>query len=134
MLRYSRNLPIRVRPFVDKFGFLIHLWFVHAILALIVASPIAYFGRQRISWHVWELLVFVLPFSIWVALMSYGNMPKSLSNLGEVINITIAIPVATLIRVAVGSRFPQSLTAAILVVLLCIVSAATYFLTPLLPE
>ena len=115
-------------PFIAK------LWFLQAVATFAFVAPIAFLGRSRAAWRVWELLAFVVPFSIWLLLMFYGKMPKSLSNIGEVINVPIAIVVAAVVRVGLGSRFPRTAVAVTLQFLLCAVAACTYFLTPLLPE
>jgi glycopeptide antibiotics resistance protein len=114
--------------------FAAHLWLAQAIVATVLTAPIAYFGRLRTSWRWWETLALVIPFSIWLLLMSYGHLPKSLSNVGEVGNIALAIPLVALVRVALARRFSQAIAAPILFGLLCFVPVATYFFTPLLPE
>jgi len=111
-----------------------YMWAVHAALAAVVALPLAYFGRSRVTWYTWELTAFVLPFSFWLALMFVNWLPKSLSNLGEPFNISVAIPIATTLRIIIGSRIPQRYSAATLLLLLCLTAVVTYVATPVLPE
>jgi hypothetical protein len=114
--------------------FIINLWLLHVVSASVFAGPIAFFGRQRASWRWWELSGFVVPFLVWLLLMLYGKQPKSLSNVGEVLYISISVAVAVVARVALGPRLPRTPVAVVLLVALCSVAAATYFFTPLLPE
>ena len=38
-------------------------------IAGVLSTPIVYFGRRRVCWRLWELLVLVLPFAFWSVLM-----------------------------------------------------------------
>jgi hypothetical protein len=111
------------------------LWITHAAIGLVLASPILFFGSKRARWEWWELLAVVIPFALWMGLMfSDLSTGKSLTNLGEFIYISFAIPVAALIRVWVGGTSHQRTYAAALIGLLCGVAAVAFFLTPPLPE
>jgi len=59
---------------------------------------------------------------------------KSLANLGEPVNIALAMPVLALIVVFVGGRVSATTYGIISTVVLCIVAAVTFFFTPILPE
>ena len=110
------------------------LWKMHSVTACTLAAPFVYFGRRRANWHPWELLSFVLPFSIWAGLMAADSSGKSLANMGECLNVSIAIGVAAAIRVLVGSRRWQRTLSLSLLVALCLVAVASYAFTPRLPE
>jgi hypothetical protein len=111
------------------------LWAVHAVIGLVLASPILFFGRKRAQWEWWELLAFVIPYSLWSGLMSSDlAVGKSLANLGECGYISFAVPVVAFIRLWVGGRSHQRLYAAALIGVLCGVATGAFFLTPPLPE
>jgi len=78
----------------------------------------------------------VIPFCVWVLLMlsplSTGR--KSLSNMGEPICISFAMPVLALLRVCLGRRISESVYAACFITALCMVAAAVFFMVPFLPE
>jgi hypothetical protein len=115
-------------------GLIANLWFMHAFVATLLTAPAVFIARSRVNWRAWELLALVLPFCCWLALLVYGNSPKSLSNISEVFLLSFAIFIAGLVRVAMARRFPQTLVAAGLLLALCATATGIYFLTPLLPE
>ena len=111
------------------------LWITHATIALVLASPVLFFGRRRARWESWELLAVILPFALWMGLM-FSNLStgKSLANLGECIYISFGLPVVAFIRVWAGGTTRQRGCAAALIGVLCGVAAGAFFLTPPLPE
>jgi hypothetical protein len=110
-------------------------WFFHAILAFLSSLPIVWFARRRVDWRRWELLVLALPFGVWGLLTLAQLQKKSGGNLiWELTLITLAVPVAALLRAAIGPLLPQRKVAATLIGLLCLLAAGLYFFTPLLPE
>ena len=119
---------------IDLLMMMLIIWGYHVFVAGVVAAPILYFGRKRVHWEKWELVAFVIPFAIWSIAILIDGEGKTLSNLGECQVISIAIPVAALIRVFVGQRAKQRILSMLLIVLLCAVGIATYFLMPGLPE
>lgn len=111
-------------------------WLYHYLVAALLSGPLLYLGRRWVSPERWALLIFVLPFMTWWALlMGFGNNGKSLVNLGaEPYYLSFAIPFAVLARVLIGDRVRQWLWSSLLILVMCEVAAAIYFLTPLLPE
>lgn len=109
-------------------------WLVYAAIALALSAPFIFLARKRVDWHAWELLAFVLPFSLWAVLVYVNDAGKSLSNLVEPFVFVPAIPMAVLARAIVGRRYDQTRLAAFLIVLLCLVAAGVYLLMPALPE
>jgi hypothetical protein len=111
------------------------LWVAHAVIGLVLSSPILFFGRKRAKWEWWELIAVMIPFSLWFGLMfSDLSVGKSLANLGECFHISFAMPVVAFMRVWVGGTSHQRLYAAALIGVLCGVAAGAFFLTPPLPE
>ena len=111
-------------------------WLIYVLIAGVLASPIVFFGRRRVHWQWWETLVFIIPFFIWMALMlsEFSTGRKSLANLGEFVFISLAIPIAALVRVALGMRVRERVCAGSLFALLCLTAAGVFWLTPMLPE
>jgi len=119
----------------SEFGAMLWIWLVHAGIASVLAAPIIFFGRKRVHWYYWELLVLVVPFLVWTGLMfSDLSNGKSLANLGEPFYFALAIPVAALVRVVAGSRVPERTFAAALIALMCIVAGGVFLIVPPLPE
>ena len=112
----------------------LYFWVVYMVVGVVLTAPFVFLARRRVVWKWWELGAFVLPFWIWMALMAKGEQPKSLSNLGEVGNLLIALVVPAVVRVVVGRRRPALGLAVSGQAALCAVAALTYFLTPMLPE
>jgi hypothetical protein len=120
---------------MEKFLALLWIWLLHAVFAGVLAAPIAFLGRKRVHWRAWELFVLVLPFFVWAVLMSSKlSIGKSLANLSEPFWFALAVPVAALVRVAVGSRVSERACAASLIALVCVAAAAVFFIVPPLPE
>jgi hypothetical protein len=120
---------------MEAFRLLITIWLVHVVIAAVPSAPIVYFGRRRVHWQLWELLIFVLPFLVWTALMlSDLSLGKSMSNLSEPFLFALGIPIAALVRVFVGSRVSERLCAACLIALMCVVAVVVFFSVPHLPE
>ena len=112
------------------------IWAMHAAIAGVLSAPVVFFGRNRVHWRYWELLVLVLPFVVWTVLMSseLSTGRKSLANLGEPFYIAVAVPVIALVRVAIGTRIPERACAGALIALMSIIAGGVFFLVPPLPE
>lgn len=102
----------------------------------IVTVPIIAMGRRRVDWRFWECSGLVLPFACWGVLMdlAVADLPKSLANVAEPLYFAPAVPIAAMIRILLGRRFPQPVVAGILIALACAAAIAMYFLCPPLPE
>jgi hypothetical protein len=112
----------------------LHLWMIHAFIALALATPIVWLGRHRADWQSWELIAVVVPFSLWAGLMlSDFSLGKSLGNLGECIYLSTAVPVAALLRLVRPTSHRRAYSA-FLITLLCATAVGLFFLTPPLPE
>jgi peptidoglycan/LPS O-acetylase OafA/YrhL len=109
---------------------------MHAAIAAVLSAPIVFFGRKRVRWHAWELLLLILPFTVWAVLMfsDYSTGTKTLANLGEPFFFALGVPIAALVRVALGSRVREPVCAASAIAALCLAAAAVFFTVPPLPE
>jgi hypothetical protein len=116
--------------------FVIVTWLIHVGIAAVLSAPIVFFSRKRIHWHRYELLVFVIPFAIWFALCGFtGIRSKTLSNAAvEPAMFSLAVPIAALARVIVGTRISERACIASLIGAVSVVAVAIYFLVPGLPE
>jgi len=120
---------------MEEFVAMLWIWLVHAVIAAVLSAPVVFFGRERVHWRYWELLVLILPFTVWCLLMfSRLSTGKSLANLGEPFYFALAVPVAAFVRVAISSQVPQRLCAAVLIATICVVAAGVFFIVPSLPE
>src|SRR5262249_8010561 len=111
-------------------------WLIHVFIAGALSSPVVFFCRRRVHWLWWEALVFIVPFFLWMALMlsDLSTGRKSIANLGEFVFITPAVPIAALIRVALGTRVREGICAGSLFALICLTAIGVFWLTPALPE
>ena len=112
------------------------VWLIHAGIAAILSAPVVYFGRKRVHWHWHELLVFVVPFGIWFALNGILDfVPKNLSNVViEPVIFGLAVPLAALVRVAIGTRISESASVKSLIGAVSVVAVGVFFMVPCLPE
>lgn len=110
------------------------IWTVHALIGSLLSAPIVLLGRRQVHWECLDLLALLLPFATRVALTNHSSVGKSLGNLAEPMFLSLAFPIAALLRVGLSARINQRLCSISLVALLCITSAAVYRLTPSLPE
>ena len=110
-----------------EFRELLTLWFFHVAFAAAVSIPIAAF-TPRAAWKRWELLAFVVPYSLWAVATALHNRGNALYAFSA---LTLAIPVAALVRVRL-STFPeaQRLVAAFVFSALCLFALGLYFLLP----
>ena len=116
----------------DSFGLMTLLWLIHAVIAFALTSPIVSFGRRRAHWQLWELLAFIIPFSVWRthALQSGCQVPRKPWG--------VHLPQSggssrSALRSSFGDGSRRFARPAILA-LLCLTAVAIYFLTPSLPE
>jgi hypothetical protein len=115
---------------------LIKGWLIYALIAGALSAPIVFLGRRRVHWIWWETLVFIVPFSIWMGLMlsELSTGRKSLANLGEFVFISFAVPIAALVRVALGSKVRERVCAGGLLAFVCLTAVGVFWLTPMVPE
>ena len=111
------------------------LWALHVIIPAFITVPIAIWSRHRVHWYPWELLAFILPFGIWLALTWLRVapwLPKGINNFGECFYLGMWIPLAALIRAVVGRQCKayEGGFAGVLLLLLCGLAAAIYYFTP----
>ncbi len=117
-----------------EFMSILWIWVVHSVIGALLSAPVVFFGRKRVHWSVLDLVVFLLPFAGWVALMNASSIGISLANLGEPIFFSFALPLAALVRAIVGDRVEERTCSISLVALLSLVAASVYWWTPTLPE
>src|SRR5262249_3714773 len=102
--------------------FFIRTWLSHALIAGVLTAPIVFFGRRRVHWLWWETFVFIVPFFIWMAFMlsplEVGR--KSIANIGEYVFISLAVPIAALIRLALGTSVRDGVCAGSLFAMVCL--------------
>ena len=114
--------------------FLLRIWLGQVAIAALLCLPIMFLGRRRVHWRKWEVAAFVVPFWIWGVLMLINGNGKTLANLQEAVVITLAIPLAALVRVAIGDKGHRLFYPVLALLLLCALSAGLYFFVPGLPE
>jgi hypothetical protein len=120
---------------MEEYLALAWIWFLHAAIAGLLTMPIVLFSAQRVRWQWWELSAFFVPFGLWTTfLFSELSVGKSLANLGEPLYFSFAIPAAALIRVAAGPGPAERVLAVTLLLAVCGMAVAVFFLVPPLSE
>lgn len=116
--------------------FVIVTWLIHGVVAGILSTPVVYFSQKRVHWRRYELLVLVIPFCFWFALCGFtGIRSKTLSNaVIEPAMFSLAVPVAALMRVIIGTRISEKACIIVLISAVSIVAIGVYFLFPSFPE
>lgn len=113
-----------------------YLWFSHAVTAAVLTWPIVYLGRKRVSWDLTEAFEFIIavtiPFAVWASIMIVNSSGKILSNFGECLIMSLAIPVAAAIRVFTDRRMTHWVRSLVLLFTLCAVATDTYLFVPML--
>lgn len=112
-------------------------WFIHALVAMVLISPVVFLTRRRVHWQPVELLAFVLPFGVWVGLM-FSNLStgaKSLSNLVvEPALLAVGLILGALARVVMSRWVPNQSASWYTLGGLCLLSALVFWIVPPLPE
>jgi hypothetical protein len=117
--------------------FILIAWVIHAVVAVVVVSPIVFLARKRVHWQPWELLAVVIPFIVWFGLMlsDLSTGFKSLSNLviePGILALTLAL--GALARIAMSPSIPEKTASKITLVGLCFGAAVLFWIVPGLPE
>lgn len=110
-------------------------WLLHAGIGALMTAPIVYLSRKRVHWQWEEALVFVVPFSVWLLLQACEFVTKSFSNdLVEPSILGSVVPLAALVRVAVGTSLADRKAIAALMAAVSATAACLYFFFPYLEE
>ena len=109
-------------------------WLLHAGIASSV-TPLVYSGQKRVRWYRFELLALAIPFLVWLDFVVFvGLRQKGYTNvLVEPAIFGLAIPIAALIRVAIGTRISELICFTSLIVAVSFVAVGVYFTVPFLP-
>lgn len=112
------------------------LWLCHVLAAGVVVVPLVWFSRKRVRWYGWECLALLLPFLLWAFLIFFASVgPKSLSNMviePPLLGATIGL--VSILRAAIGARWPGPRIAALTLLGLCLAAVAILWIVPALPE
>ena len=112
-------------------------WGIHAVVGLVVATPVVFFARKRVRWHTWELLSLVVPFCVWmvVAIAGLFTGSKSLSNLAiEPRILGLALGAGALARAVMSRRVPEKRAAIGTLAGICVVALGVALVVPALEE
>jgi hypothetical protein len=104
-------------------------WLLHVVVAGLPLALIVPLSRKRVHWQRWELLALILPYSIFTVLMLSNVESKNPLNMFDATSISVAVAIAALVRVAVGTRIGERSCAILLMCLLCVVAVFVYFTT-----
>jgi hypothetical protein len=132
-----KKLPLFVKSDSPKRDYMrivavLVIWLIHAGIALILSAPVLFFGRRRVQWRRWELLVVILPFTAWLLLMAsqFSVGRKGVANIEEAFILALGVPIVAVLRVVIGDRLPQSVCAGVFIFLLCAGAVAVFFTAP----
>ena len=114
--------------------FVLPFWIVFLIPSLPVCLAVWSLGRKRVQWNILDFLILLAPYLVWMALAIVGSLPKSMSNVIEILGLGLAVNLAPIIRLVLPRRWNGKMVAATLLVLACGVAAGIYFSVPCLPE
>jgi hypothetical protein len=94
-------------------------WLMYMLPAVPASLALWYFGRRRARFMWWELSVFILPFIVWLVSFNLAK-DKSLSNIVEALILGCTVPLAALLRIAIGKALNRALVAGSLMFAVCI--------------
>jgi hypothetical protein len=121
--------------FENYFGPFFALACTWVALFLIPSIPVIYFGRRRAQWQLWEVAALVLPYWSWVVCNFVDQRGKSLSNVAiELLCLAVAVPLAALLRVAIGHPRWRWIVSAVLIGALVSLAISLWAFVPWLPE
>ncbi len=104
------------------------------IPSLPVCLAVWFLARKRVQWNTLDFLILVVPYVLWMILAVVVNLPKSMSNLIELLGLGLAVALAPIIRLIPPKGWDGKLIAAILLIAACAGAAGIYFFVPCLPE
>ena len=111
------------------------VWGIVAGVAAVLVAPLAYYWRRSAHWETWELLNFILPIVTWLWCDYFFDRPKSLGNLAcDPALIAVALPIAAVIRICLGSSWHPIRLKLTTLVVLCVWALIVYVGTGFLPE
>jgi hypothetical protein len=116
---------------------MIAVFLVLILFSSLASGPALWNARRRGAWIAWDYASLVVPFGLWLVLVSAGFGPeKSLSNVVETFAITGVIPILHSVRVFIIDRqFEYRRRNSIIVfVVASIVAIGLWALVPALPE
>ena|SRR5687767_7282645 len=118
----------------DDILVMVSLWIGHGVITLPVLVPLVWLTRRFVRWHWWELTVFVVPFAVWLGLMTSGALPKTLANLAEAAHVSVAIVVGVILRAALARVADSRIVAVVLILSVTACAVGVYYFTPMWPE
>lgn len=116
-------------------------WWKYFPIAVAITALIVLFGWKRVRWRWWDLLSFSLPFCLWSLLVALTfpieyDRPSRFGEFRydyELLCLSLAVPVAALVRVILGHRVREDTCARRLMMLLCLLAFGLHWLMPRLP-
>jgi hypothetical protein len=119
---------------MEAVGSVFQTWGIYLMPFLPVAGMIWFFGRRRVQWNRWDFSMVVLPSAVWITLLMVDATGKRMPNLIEILYVGCAAVLAPIVRVMVGGRGDQPLTAWGLMVTVCLAAIGLWAFVPGLPE
>jgi len=115
---------------------MIVLLLVLVALCVLVSFPAWKFQRKRVTWYPWDYGVPAYGIAVWMVLTASGIGAQSLSNLVELLGVSIAACIAPWLRVAFpgGDQKSSLLLSAGSLLLPVITAVLLRLFMPLLPE
>ena len=107
------------------------------VLTSLASAPAWWNARRRGAWVAWDYASLVVPFGLWLVLVTAGVGPdKTLSNVVELFFLTAAVPILHSVRVfVVDGLFEYRRKNSIVVfVIASLISIGLWALVPTLPE
>jgi hypothetical protein len=90
---------------------LLNIWLFYLVAAAPLSVLVAFLGRRRTEWKLWEASVFVVPFSVWflcclchLLLFPLSENKGILQPFVESFVLGLGVPILSLVRVIVGRK------------------------------
>ena len=98
------------------------LWIPCTLFSSVFCFPLLVWGSQRANWQRYELTAFVLPYLLWALCIPIATIGRSMWHPAEYFVISMTIPMAMLVRIAVGYLKNQWLYSGAMIFGICIVA------------
>ncbi len=113
------------------FQYEVGLWLMRVVIGAALTWPVIVIGRDRARWRWWELDAFVLPFCALSHCIAMSLRLDDLRDIVAALAISLAIPIAALVRIKIGHRMNRILVSMALLIALCCVAVGVYTVLPM---
>ncbi len=115
-------------------GILFFAWFLYLVPIALVACPVWFLSRKRVTWTIWDFSMAAVPFCAWAIMMFGFSSAKTLSNILEAMIVGGFAAISPVARIVLNGKFNNREVALALLVLVSVGGIAVWKFVPGWPE